>query len=199
MKEEYLWDKTGSDPEIERLENAPKAFRYTETAPPALPAKIIPFERKSERKFFRLILAFAACAALVIIALGVWLKIPSGKIEVAKDSTKTFARQVDEKNSDTIPIGNPGDLVVKKVAIPKRSVEPKAVKIRKTVPIIARQNKIVAQNIKVKKPTVKFTKEEIYAYDQLMLALSITSSKLKLVKDKVNNVEEKTIVPENGQ
>ena len=39
MKEDYLWDKTGSDPEIEKLENALKAFRYQETAPPELPAK----------------------------------------------------------------------------------------------------------------------------------------------------------------
>lgn len=33
------------------------------------------------------------------------------------------------------------------------------------------------------------TKEERYAYDQLMLALSITSSRLKMVQDKVNGFD----------
>ncbi len=36
MKEDYLWDKTGENHEIERLENALKMFRYKETAPPSL-------------------------------------------------------------------------------------------------------------------------------------------------------------------
>ena len=39
MNEEYLWNKTGSDAEIEGLENALKAFSYKQTAPPELPAK----------------------------------------------------------------------------------------------------------------------------------------------------------------
>ena len=43
MNEDYLWDKTGEDPEIEKLENALQVFRYKETAPPALPAKALPF------------------------------------------------------------------------------------------------------------------------------------------------------------
>ena len=34
------------------------------------------------------------------------------------------------------------------------------------------------------------TEEEKYAYGQLMLALSITGSKLKIVKDTINGVEE---------
>lgn len=52
MKEDYLWDKTGvADPEIERLENALAVFRYQEAEPPALPAKIVPFERKTPRGF----------------------------------------------------------------------------------------------------------------------------------------------------
>ena len=40
MKEDYLWDKTGSDAEIENLENVLKAFRQTDDAPPEIPAKI---------------------------------------------------------------------------------------------------------------------------------------------------------------
>ncbi len=190
MKEDYLWDKTGEDPEIQRLENALRMFRYTETAPPALPAKIIPFERKTPRRFFRLAFAFAACAAFVFVSLGVWLQISSEKIEVAKDSTETTAPQVSRKISDEIADEKPDDLIVKKVKIPKQSAEQKIFKVRKLVPSSIRQNKTIAQNAEVKRLAVKLTKEEKYAYNQLMLALSITSSKLKLVEEKIYGVEE---------
>jgi len=197
MKEGYLWDKTGEDPEIQRLENALQVFRFRETAPPALPAKIIPFEKKTPRKFFRLAFAFAVCAAFVVVSLGVWLQISSEEIEVAKDSTETTAPLVSKKVSDEIADEKPDNLIVKKVEAPKQSAEQKIVMVRKLVPAIVRQNKTIAQNVQVKKPTVKLTKDEKYAYDQLMLALSITSSKLKLVEEKIYGVEETESVLEN--
>lgn len=201
MKEDYLWNKTGEDPEIQRLENALQVFRYRETAPPALPAKIIPFERKTPRKFFRLAFTFAACAAFAIVSLGVWLQISSEEIEVAKDSTETTVPQVGKKVSgetaDEKPDDLPDSLTVKKVEVPKQSTEQKVIKVRKLVPAIVRQNKTIAQNVQVKKPTVKLTKDEKYAYDQLMLALSITSSKLKLVEEKIYGVEETKNILEN--
>jgi len=197
MKEDYLWDKTGEDPEIQRLENALRMFRYKETAPPVLPAKIIPFERKTPRKFFRLAFAFAACAAFAVFSLGVWLQISSEKIEVAKDSTETTAPQISKKVSDEIADEKLDDLIDKKVEVPKQSAEQKIIKVRKLVPATVRQNKTIAQNVQVKKPTVKLTKDEKYAYDQLMLALSITSSKLKLVEEKIYGVEETKNILEN--
>ena len=74
----------------------------------------------------------------------------------------------------------------------------------KTKPIerkveIEKLDNLVAANIETKKPTVKLTKEEKYAYDQLMLALSVTSSKLKLVTDKIDGIEEQNAVLENGR
>ncbi len=197
MKKDYLWDKTGEDPEIQRLENALQVFRYRETAPPALPAKVIPFEKKTPRKFFRLAFAFAACAAFLIVSLGVWLQILTEKIEVTKDSTETTAPQVSKKVSDEIAAEKPDDLIVKKVEVPKQSAEQKIIKVRKLVPASVRQNKPIAQNVQVKKSTVRLTKDEKYAYDQLMLALSITSSKLKLVEEKIYGVEETKSILEN--
>ena len=198
MKEDYLWDKTGEDPEIERLENALAVFRYQETDAPALPAKIIPFERKAPRSFFRLAFAFAACATFVIVSLGALFLFSGEETEVAKDSTETIAPQIVEKIADETPVEKPDDSIVKKVETPKQSVERSSVvKIKKPVPAIARQNKTIAQNIETKKPTVKLTKEEKYAYDQLMLALSITSSKFKMVKDKVESVEEQNAARQN--
>jgi len=199
MKEDYLWDKTGEDPEIERLEKALAVFRYQETEPPALPAKIIPFERKTPRGFFRLTFAFAACAAFVMVSLGVWFQFSSGKIEVAKDSTETIAPPIVEQISDAKPITKPDDLIVKKVEPPKQSVERNVVKIKKPVPAIVYQNKTTARTVEVKKPTVTLTKEEKYAYDQLMLALSVTSSTFKKVKDKVEGVEGQNAVRGGGR
>jgi len=199
MKEDYLWNKMGEDPEIERLENALAVFRYQETAPPALPAKIIPFERNTPRGFFRLAFAFAVCVAVAIISLGVWLQISSDKIEVVKDSTKTIAPQIAKKLVDETSVKKPNDSIVEKVKIQKQTAERKIIKVRKVVQPIVRQNKLIARNVEVKKPTVRLTKEEKFAYDQLMLALSITSSKFKLVRDKVEGVEMESIVRKNGQ
>ncbi|MBA4125206.1 MAG: hypothetical protein H0X72_22425 [Acidobacteria bacterium] len=87
--------------------------------------------------------------------------------------------------------------MIKKVEVPRQSAEQKIIKVRKLVPATVRQNKTIAQNVQVKKPTVKLTKDEKYAYDQLMLALSITSSKLKLVEEKIYGVEETKNILEN--
>ena len=197
MKEDYLWDKTGENPEIERLENALKVFRYQEIAPPALPAKIIPFEKKSPRSFFRFSFAATAFAALMIVCLGVWLQYSPEKIEVAKDSAETVAPQIDKKFSDEILVKKQDDLIVEKVETPKQSVKRNIVKIRKIVPTNVRQNNLIARNVEAKKPAVKLTKEEKFAYDQLMLALSITSSKLKLVSDRIDGGEEQNVVLKN--
>jgi len=198
MKEDYLWDKTGAvDPEIERLENAMAVFRYQETQPPALPAKIIPFERKTPRGFFRLAFAFAACVAFVIVSLSVLFQFSGKKIEVAKVSTETIAPQAVEKVLDQAPVKNTDDFIVERGKSLKQPAERKIIKVSKVVQPVARQNKLIAQNGEVKKPTVILTKEEKFAYDQLMLALSVTSSTFKKVKDKVEGVEEKNAVLEN--
>jgi len=179
------------------LENTLKVFRYQEIAPPALPAKIIPFEKKSPRSFFRFSFAAAAFAALMIVCLGVWLQYSPRKIEVAKDSAETVAPQIDKKFSDEILVKKQDDLIVEKVETPKQSVKRNIVKIRKIVPTNVRQNNLIARNVEAKKPAVKLTKEEKFAYDQLMLALSITSSKLKLVSDRIDGGEEQNVVLKN--
>jgi hypothetical protein len=72
----------------------------------------------------------------------------------------------------------------------RRISAPKAVRKNKINPAVVRPTEKKDKNIVAKKSDVQLTKEEQYAYDQLMLALSITSSKLKLVKDKVEGFEE---------
>src|SRR5688500_9810075 len=85
MKEDYLWDKTGSDAEIEKLETALRFFRCEETAPPVIPAKVLPFVKKdSPQRSFTFLRAIAACLALTSISLGVGILISNTKKEIAR-------------------------------------------------------------------------------------------------------------------
>ena len=81
-----------------------------------------------------------------------------------------------------------------KIVKPQPDFKPTVVKIRRTIPVNLRQNKKPARKLETKSNEIALTKEEKYAYDQLMLALSITSSKLKIVKDKANGIEEQNAV-----
>ena len=89
-----------------------------------------------------------------------------------------------------------------KIEQPKRLVEREFVNAEKFVSLknhrdssatqerkIEKPDSSVARRVEVKKSSDKLTKEETYAYNQLMLALSITGSKLKLVKDKIDRTE----------
>jgi hypothetical protein len=217
MKQDYLWDKSGSDPEIEGLENALSAFRYQETAPPALPAKVLAFpERpveKTPRRRFSFAFAFAACAAAILIAFGVLFQLSSNKPAVTIDSAKTTAPQINEEiekdafteaeqlqslSTDNVEKAATFPQIKAPKQIAKQTAKQNAVKIRRHISADFRQNKIIA-DAEIKKPSETLTAEEKYAYDQLMLALSITGSKLKIVKDKVDGVEEQNAVFKDGR
>lgn len=182
MSEEYLWDKTGSDPEIERLERALRNLAYKEIEPPPLPAKVFTLPEARPRWFFGLRMAFAtAFVAVLCIGLGA----------VALVQMRTAPGQI-------LTITQPQDSAPQPVAI--RDSEP-TIESAVTVPPVSRKDLVsVRQNVTPPKriavktvhktirreSEVKFTNEELYAYNQLMLALTITSSKLKIVNDKVN-------------
>ena len=195
MNEDYLWDKTGEDPEIEKLENALAVFRYKETAPPELPAKVLPFKKKeTPRSFIRYAYAAAACAAFVFISLGVFLQISNKPGEVMGDVTGIYLPQTNFENpTETfMPL-------VQKSRAPKEAVKPDVVRVKKSVPAARNQNKLIAHNKRIKKPEETLTAEEQYAYNQLMLALSITGSKLRLVSDKIEGTEKQKAVNKDGQ
>lgn len=195
MNEDYLWDKTGDDAEIEKMENALAVFRYKETAPPELPAKILPFKRReTQRSFVRYAYAAAACAAFVFVSLGVWLQFSGSKTTQAVDVTGIYIPQTNFDNpTETFTE------IIKKSRAPKAAVKPDVVRIRKFVPSKAGQNKLTAHHKRIKKPEETLTAEEKYAYNQLMLALSITGSKLRLVTDKIEGTEKQNAVNKDGQ
>ncbi|MEP6924023.1 MAG: hypothetical protein ABI954_06140 [Pyrinomonadaceae bacterium] len=204
MKEDYLWDKTGTDPEIESLENALGKFCYQKTAPPLLPAKVFPFRKEPSRKIYLFALtAAAACLVFAVLGLGLWLKFSSN--HSAGNLAEVVAAPNDAASANEPMVEIPNDLrdksqkvpVIKKVKTSSKFTEEKFVRIRQAVPVIHYQTK--AQNSTTTDLNARLTKEERYAYDQLMLALSITSSKLKLVKDKVEGKTEQTAFFKNAR
>jgi hypothetical protein len=205
MKEDYLWDKTGEDSEIEMLENALQAFRYQKTAPPAFRAKVLPFRKEPSRKILPIALAVAACLVFGMFALGILLQVSSDKTEVKGNLAETIKTSgegavsvaSDVEKTNVLTVEKHKYITIKNVQTSTQNAKRKVVALRKTVPIISHRGEIIVENDRVSKQNLKtveqdvlLTKEEQYAYNQLMLALSITSSKLKLVKDKVEGMEE---------
>ena len=224
MNEEYLWDKTGEDAEIEQLENMLAAFRYQEIAPPALPAKILPFPPKSAENISSgitlrrrsKVFAFAACAAAILIAFGILLQLQFSNTAIVTDSAKISMPQVNNdirENSDASVASPESSATQQSQIMPrfeelkkpsakhpaKRTVKQNAVTTRRIIPKVSLKTEIIAVNAKVENPNAALTREEKNAYDQLMLALSITGSKLKIVRDKIDRTEEKNNVVTDGR
>ncbi len=218
MKQDYLWHKSGEDKEIAELENALAAFRYKESALPALPAKILPFQPKTVEKIViekprrRFSYALAACAAAILIAFGITFQIAPDKTATANDLAQSLSvnqpindeindeNQIDSAADDeTFALENveasPQIEVSKRIikqfknTIDGQTAKPRVVKTRQSV---FNENKTNVRKPETENSSARLTDEEKHAYDQLMLALSITSSKLKIVKDKVDGVEENT-------
>lgn len=179
--EEYLWDKTGSDTEIERLEGALAAFRYKTSDPPAFPVEAAP--AKAYRTWniprFAFASAMAASFAALLVSVGFWVQ----------PSTITTERQPELAASVQPAI----DIAVPKppTTTPARAVTTKRQTVKRSFTTWKRgtptiQNNTTARLVeRGRTPPVKLSKEELYAYNQLMLALEITGSKLRLVRDKV--------------
>lgn len=191
MENDYLWDKTGEDKEIERLESALQAFRYQPTVPPVLPIKMLQIEEKPKFSFFNLRFALAgfACLAILLVGLGIFLNTANDKFVVVEDLSTPIVAPI---KISTEPIVEP----IVKPEIPstpamtrvteKKPIQPKFVTISKPTRIVFYQPAPKAKPNKV----IKLTEEEKFAYDQLMLALSITGEKLKEVKNKANSIED---------
>lgn len=173
MNDEYLWQKTGEDTEVAALENALAVFRYREDAPPAL---TVHEEARSRR--WRFVFALAPVAAIVIVAI-VWMQSSRGiddDIVFVNESTVATPPPV---QSPAPPTRNTGDTVSPKPQ-PRREIIP-------TTAALTRRPK--PKSLRPEARMAVLTDEERYAYGQLMLALSISSEKLKVVQDAINGVE----------
>lgn len=189
MKEDYLWEKTGSDPAIEKLESTLRAFSYEESAQPVLPVAIVPQRRSFMLRFAPLAFAMAGLA-FVAVVWGAWMKFSP----VSDQGTQISTVMPMVVTPSALVPGKPAPPYIQKTIAPKA---PETVQFTRTIarrPSKAHESHPVTIAVAANgKP--KFTKEEIYAYDQLVLALSITSDKLGQVREKAigmqNNFEEK--------
>ena len=202
MKTDYLWDKTGEDREVERLENALAAFRHrAEPTSAANAASVKPTAETafSKRGFFGSFFTFkfaaptVACAVLALIVLTVWLEISSGKSN-AVDLNATVGAPVVQAIS-------PAESVEKRARTTEsKTSQTTAGERRRATAASFSARPIKSARVKSAPAKIQFTEEERYAYKQLKLALSIASSNLKLVKDKAESIENdddaKTAAPE---
>ena len=162
-------------------------YRYQETAAPLIqvaePVRVV--ERRP-RRGFSFVFAFAGSVFVVVILIGVWLQFLNGqrRTEIGVVTTSqplTVPQKVEPEYS-----GNTSEISVDKVdntavtAVPSRAIFRQRVRKRATRDLVAKR---AATRIDL---PATLTKDEKYAYGQLMLALSITGSKLKMVRDTIN-------------
>jgi hypothetical protein len=195
MNEDYLYNKTGEDAEIENLENLLKDFRLQNTKAPMLPANIAIFQPKPRRKVFRYAFAIAA-SLLIAIMIGVWAKFSKIENNFVADSIEVKENQKDEVVSVNIEPKKPENVVFNPINKPNRKFENKRITPTKFIQKAVFQNVNLKSRIKIQptkvlpnKQIFNFTDEEKFAYEQLKLALSITGSNLKTVKEKIDNKE----------
>jgi len=183
MNNDYLWDKTGDDAEVEQLEDLLSGFRYVETDPPELPAMNIIPVRASWQSRFGWILALGTAAAVVVLA-AIYVQTLRMPQQPTEDKAAITAPNVDTTASVNTP-PTPIDIPAVTTAVPKKREAPRATQaIVKT-----RKPRAIAPLLARKEPAEKLTKEELYAYNQVKLALFITGSKLRTVSDVIDKIE----------
>lgn len=197
MSENYLWDKTGEDREIEKLENALKSLRHRENAAPLIPVKTAAEKKYSFNLFPFLVPAFA-CLLIALFAPSFWVKDSANspdEIAINEVQTQTVVQKYDiaEKVAPVSEI--PQTVKYQEKSGARRRLN----KLPKVRPAYVRVNSATARENTKANRTEKLTKEEKYAYDQLMTALAITGSQFKLVRDKVQGVENQTADVNGGR
>ncbi len=206
MKEDYLWDKKGSDPEIEKLENVLRTFRHKEQEALLLATQTIAFDNRSKpgnapRRLFSFGFASVACLAVAIFGVALLQMMRSGDSEVAKKESvnkiENLTTNTDAENhaTSTQPTTTNFENIETRVRN-SGSEHERITSARKLINRVSRTRKSpkifakVNSSRETEDHEVVLTKEEKYAYDQLMLGLSITSSNLKIVRDKANGIRE---------
>jgi hypothetical protein len=177
MNDEYLWQKTGSDPEIARLEDVLKAYRYREDAPPVIAAAKTAVSIPRWRFAFAFAATGLATAGLVI---GMWLRYSADDWKT--DITFVHQPSSESSKTETAPALDP--------ATPRPDQKPAAI-TRIPGATYASAGRRAAQKTRpVKTAVVTLTEEERYAYDRLMYALAVSSSKMKIARDAINGVDQ---------
>jgi hypothetical protein len=206
INENYLWEKSESDAEIEKLENLLQGFALKESEAPILPQKTFDFQPKTSK--FGVFFKFAFATSVVFAVLvGVWFlnsDKPNISDEFIAENTPEIPQNVDSKPS--LPVENLPKTVEKvaqnneKVFVEKANFvktttketkpsEKEVYQVEKTVFVPKKQTEPI-KKVENNQAEVVLTDEEKKAYETLKLALSITGDKLKIVKEKIDNAEQ---------
>jgi hypothetical protein len=176
MSGDYLWDRSGSDRDIEKLESVLGCLAFKGGS---LPKLVVP--KRAGFFAFRLSWGFQAAAAMAcvaVIALGAfWMVRPRPGVAPEPDHT------VDPRQA-VIQMGETSNRPQQPVEVPRAPARRSIL----TAEYRASKKKSAAK-VRHGEKLVAVTAEEAAAYDQLMLALSITSSKLRIVHDAVAGIE----------
>jgi len=183
MENDYLWNKNGEDKEVERLEQQLQIFQYRELKPPVLTSKVE--VTKPIFSFYSLRFAFGFSVLFVLLLAGGSLLMTKDSQNEARLKTIDLPPEINTSiNSAPVKIESEPELVILQnspESKPKLQFIKTDLRVKKDFPTHKNKKKL---------PKIRLTTEEKYAYDQLMLALSITGSKLKEVRSKVNGGEE---------
>jgi hypothetical protein len=158
MNDDYLWDKTGQpDPQIQQLEEILGTLRY-QPKPLAIPDDL----RVPQRRNYLTLLAIAASVLLALLAGGIWLRVRS--------------RSEAPKQQANVESPTPRPEVTPLLPEKKSAVNPS--------PVIAHNRR---RNRSASSVLPKREQEEaLMAKEQLMLALRVTTEKLRLVHTKTS-------------
>lgn len=170
--DDYLWNKSGSDTEIERLESALKSLAYRPTRPPEIPAKQFAFAAR-RRSFFRFGVSFATAFLALVVIGSAWLLVRN---------ERPATQQVAVRTVQSVPV-----TAIRTEPAPPIATSPRVSARNNTRRRVAAPRPVPSKAIRPQ--TLVLTKEEADAYRQLMTALSITSTNLKIVKDKLDGTE----------
>lgn len=181
MNKDHLFEKTAGDAEIERLESILSVYRFEPGRPPMLPENL---PAAGVWSFGWLRYAFAVGAVAVAVITGL---LAYGRIEKLLD---THAGRPEISDSQQ-PIAEVPAISTSRAEEPVRDSQPLH-KVPATPQQIAYSRPQPSPRLIARpKPQVILTKQEKYAYDQLRVALFITGSKLKVVQDTIDRVDDK--------
>ncbi len=165
MNDNYLWDRTGeADAEVQRLEELLGTLRY-QPRPLQIPASLKIGGKRSYGW-----LAIAAAVAVIVIAVGVWLRVHTWK------STPPAEASRDPQVAP--PALNSPSNELERVAVNKDPRSPI---------IIPRPQRIAGATIhkrRVRRDEPQLTTEELAQKEQLITALRLVSAKLNLAQRK---------------
>lgn len=208
IKDDYLWDKSGNDLEIKKLENTLKTFRSSNTTPPVLPVQTFVVEKNisNSRRIFQFALAGFATLILTILSIGIFqlLQVENkDSAQVQKTSNLIQpAKQTPEmtvQTADSPSISDEEKPIQTKIRQAKFTLKAKRQFVKTEPKIIDKkasvkkfEQKSVAKKVghkSLKSKTVYLTQEEKDAYQQLMQALAITGSQMRIVREKIRGEE----------